>query len=191
VRPQVDAVVAAVRTAAPEGAGGYVVAGHSGAGPLLPAVGAALRALGPVRGYLFVDAAPPRPGRSWWDVAPAGLVDSLHQMAGDGWLPPWHEWFPPDEAIADEVPDRDALDRMVAELRPLPLAMFTEPAPVVPGWPDAPCGYLRLSPGYDGYLADARGQGWTTGSLDAGHLSPYSDPARVVTAMLGLLPERF
>lgn len=189
VGPQVDAVVAAVRAAATGSTDeGYVVVGHSGAGPLLPAVGAALRGLYPggVRAYLFVDAAPPRPGRSWWEVAPPQLVRTIEGMTRNGWAPPWHQWFPP-EVIAQEVPDQAGRERLVAELRPLPVAMFREPAPVVPGWPDAPCGYLQLSPAYAEYHAWADERGWRTASLDARHLTLYADPALVVDVMFGLL----
>lgn len=180
-RRQVAAVHAAVD--ADGAAGPYLLAGHSGAGPLLPAIGAAL---GHVQAYLFVDAAPPRPGQSWFDKAPAPLVKHLTSLATDGWVPPWNEWFG-EEEMAAELADPSVRRSVLAELSRLPLAMFTEPAPEVPGWPDALCGYLRLSPGYDRYLAEARSRGWRTASLDAWHLSLCGDPVPVADAMLGLL----
>ena len=41
-----------------------ILIGHSRAGPLLAAAGTMLGAA--VRGYVFVDARLPSPGRSWW-----------------------------------------------------------------------------------------------------------------------------
>ncbi|HEX5496103.1 MAG TPA: hypothetical protein VFX70_16160 [Mycobacteriales bacterium] len=181
VGPQVRAVRAAVDAA---GDGGpFVLVAHSGAGPLCPAIGAAL---GGARAYLFLDAAPPRPGRSWWDVAPESLVAHLESMAVGGWLPPWNEWFP-EEDMTVELPDPAVRRAVQSELERLPLGMFAEPAPDIPGWPDAPCGYLRLAPAYDDFLADARSRGWRTASLDAHHLSPAADPVAVADAVLGLL----
>ncbi len=46
-----------------------ILVGHSGAGPLLAAMG---ESLGCVEGYVFVDAGLPHPGRSWFDSAPPG-----------------------------------------------------------------------------------------------------------------------
>lgn len=181
---QVATVTSAVTAALPT-AGRVLLVGHSGAGPLLPAVGAGL---GGAAGYLFLDAAPPRPGRSWFEVAPAALRANLESMAADGWVPPWHEWFPA-EAMAAELPDETVGRAVRAELGRLPLGMFAEPAPEVAGWPDAPCGYLRLSPAYDGFLADAAARGWRTAALDARHLSPCVAPALVADALLALAAE--
>ena len=56
--------------------------GHSGAGPLLAAMG---QSLGYVEGHVFLDAGLPHPGRSWFDSAPPELAEQLRDMAsGDG-----------------------------------------------------------------------------------------------------------
>jgi hypothetical protein len=68
-----------------------------------------------------------------------------------------------------------------AQCRPLPLGMFYEPALSVPGWPGAPCGYLRLSPAYR--LDDARALGWRVAELDGDHLSPLTEPHRFLAAL--------
>ena len=75
-------------------------------------------------------------------------------------------------------------DRVAAAPRP---GFFTEPLPPAPGWPDAPCGFLRLSPAYDHWLAAAAAQGWPAASLDAGHFQPLADPGGVAAALLGVL----
>ena len=76
---------------------------------------------------------------------------------------------------------------LIGSLRPRDLAFFTEPLPPAPGWPDAPCGFLRLSAAYDQWAAAAAARGWPTASLDAGHFHPLADPGEVAAALLGLL----
>jgi hypothetical protein len=49
------------------------------------------------------------------------------------------------------------------------LAFFEEPLPQVESWPDAPCGYIRLSEGYDQTAQEARRRGWSYREFDAGH----------------------
>ena len=76
---------------------------------------------------------------------------------------------------------------LVASLRPRRLDFFTEPLPVAAGWPDAPCGYLRLSAAYDTWLERARALTWPTASLDAGHFHALVDPGGLAGALLALL----
>ena len=175
----VDAVVAAgVR-------GPSVVVGHSGAGPLLPAVAAALP--GGVAASVFVDAGLPTPGRSRLDDLHPSFRGRLRELVdARGVLPPWHEWWEPGtlEAL---VPDPGVRARVVGELGPVPYGLFEEPLPVVPGWPGAPCAYLRLSDAYVGEEAAAVGHGWPASSLPGGHLELVTSPVRVATAVLGLV----
>jgi hypothetical protein len=111
-------VEAAVRAAA---SGVDALVGYSGSGPLLPEIAARL---GGARAAVFVDAALPH-----LPVPPARM-EALRALAVDGWLPPWHEWFPP-SAVRDLVPDDRARARFVAGLRPFPLAYFDEPPSVL------------------------------------------------------------
>jgi hypothetical protein len=67
-----------------------------------------------------------------------------------------------------------------------PLSFFLEPIPVPAGWPDAPCGYLRLSPAYDGPANRARAAGWPVREIDGNHFQMLIDPAGVTTALLDL-----
>jgi hypothetical protein len=56
-----------------------VIDRHGSAGPVLPVIAAAAPV--PVAGMVFVDAALPRPGRSWFDDAPAELRGWLREHA--------------------------------------------------------------------------------------------------------------
>jgi pimeloyl-ACP methyl ester carboxylesterase len=179
--PQAAAIAAAVAEAG--GGTPVVLVGHSGAGALLPVAGRALGAR--VDTYLFVDAALPTPGRSRFaDLHPA-FQGRLLSMVCDGMLPPWHHWWGgrPD----DLIPDPEVRDRVFGELRPLPLAMFEEPLPVVEGWPDRPCAYLRLSDAYASEEASAAGRGWPVTRLDGSHLEMLIRPGKVVDSLLALV----
>jgi hypothetical protein len=237
-RRYAEAAAAAVLAAATRPAPRLVLVGHSGAGPLLPAVGAALRAGGlPPGGYLFCDAglppasgaggqarlppagagrereggaAPPgggstagehasgqAPGRAGRGGAPT--VDRLDllaeedqamaagfraELAAGGRFPEWS-----DRDLEPLVPDPGARGALVASLRPRRLDFFTEPLPVAAGWPDAPCGYLRLSAAYDTWLERAAALGWPTARLEAGHFHALVDPDGVAGALVELLAQ--
>ncbi len=75
----------------------------------------------------------------------------------------------------------------MAELRPLPLAVYEEPLPVFEGWPDAPCGYLRFSPAYEVPAERAKREGWECAEFDGGHFHMLNDPSAVADALVRLL----
>ncbi len=135
---QVDAIT---NTAADQQ---VILVGHSGAGPLLAPAG---EVLDRAAVYVFVDAGLPSPEQSWIDTAPPELADQMRAMATDGWLPPWSEWWGAD-GLAEMLPDPAVRERFAAGCPRLPIAMFEEAQPPAPRWPDAPCGYLRLSEAY-------------------------------------------
>src|SRR5205807_2849685 len=84
----------------------------------------------------------------------------------------------------------DGLRRGVLdELRPRPLEFFIEPIAVPSTWPDAPCGYVRLSPPYDPAFEGARSLGWPTRSMDAGHFEILVQPRVVIDLVLELIEE--
>jgi pimeloyl-ACP methyl ester carboxylesterase len=166
-----------VRSAA--GAGPTYLVGHSGAGYLLPLLGAARRAArAPVSGYVYLDAGLP-PGRptSRLDLMRAESPEHADELVAlldaGGRYPAW-----PDAGL-----------RRLA--RPRGRDFFTEPLPVAPDWPDAPCGFLRLSPAYDGALRLARLRGWPVidGPDDrpGGHFAALVDPAGVADDLVELL----
>ena len=161
-------------------AGPLVLAGHSGAGPALPAIGAALTG---VAAYLFVDAGLPRQDATRFELLPDGMAAQLRDRAVEGVLPPWSSWWG-DGVLAGLLPDEAVRERFVAELRPVPVALFEERLPVPEGWPEAPCGYARLSDGYDAEVAEARRRGWPVAEIPGHHLEPLTDPANVATALL-------
>jgi hypothetical protein len=166
-------------------AGGPVVlVGHSGAGLALPAIGAALGVAGrPVAVTCFVDALLPADGRRPLDGAPPAFAALVADLAVDGLLPPWSQWFG-DEAMAAAVPDPAARAAVVEELVPVPTTYFDDPVPVPAGWPAGGCAYLSFT--YEPELAEARALGWPTAVLDGGHLHTVVDPSAVAAAVVDL-----
>src|SRR3954451_19051979 len=106
-----------------------VLAAHSSAGPLLPAITAALagRDCEAVRA-VFVDAGLPHPGRSRRSTQPAPHAARLDSMTVDGILPPRPRWWPAEE-LAQILPDPALRDRLTAEAPPLPAGLYTDPFP--------------------------------------------------------------
>jgi pimeloyl-ACP methyl ester carboxylesterase len=176
----------AIATAVARAAAGLdrpvVLVGHSGAGPLLPGVAAAMPA--PVRALVYVDAGLPYPGRTWFETAPVDLVTRLTGLAVDGWLPPWHEWVAP-EVLARVLPEPAVRAGFTAELRPLPLAYFQEPMPAVT-WP-GPAGYLLLSEAYRDEAVRAAAQGMPVVEHRSQHLAMLDDPDAVTAALRELI----
>ena len=168
----VDAAAAGLRP-------GAVLIGHSGAGPLLPAIGAAVGGAG---GYVFLDAGLPADGLSRLDMMagedPALAAELRSNLVAGQRFPLWTA-----AQLADLVPDPDAL---VAGLQPRGLDYFDEPIPVPAGWPEAPCGYLRTSPAYDVPAAAAADLGWPVRRLDIGHFAALRAPEEVAAAIRDL-----
>lgn len=169
-----------------EGLGGFdddarlVLAGHSGAGVLLPAIA---RDLGrPVAAYLFVDAGLPRGGQPRME---GQFGELLRQLYDEG------ERFPnwTGDDLAGILPDASVRARVLAELRPQPFAFWEEPLPEVDGWPDAPGGYLLFSPAYEDDAAAAARLGWPVRRMSAGHFHMLVEPDAVADLILELLGE--
>ena len=161
-----------------------ILIGHSGAGPLLAAAG---ELIDDVRGYVFVDAGLPTPGRAWMETVPPELAAQLRGMAdAEGWLPPWSRWWG-DEALAELLPDLDTRRRFAAGCPRLPLAMFEEVHPPAPRWPAAPGAYLRLSEAYEDEAARARELGWPVAELISHHLALLTDPGPVAASLRELI----
>lgn len=174
---------AAVVAALPHGRQ-IVLAGHSGAGSLLPAI----RQLSErhVAGYLFVDAGIPEDGLSRLDLLRNELPEmaaqfEAHLRAG-GRFP---ECSDADLAVA--IPDAVLRERLLAEVQPRSLPFWEEPISVFPGWPDAPCAYLQFSDGYSVSAERARREGWAIERLDGSHFQMLVSPPEVVGAMLRLM----
>lgn len=159
-----------------------ILVGHSGAGPILPAIrDSAQRA---VAAYVFVDADLPVNGQSRLESL-GPLADVLRELYARGErFPNWTE-----EGSREFVPDAEVRRRLLAELRPQPWPFWEEAIPVFAGWPDAPCAYLRFvpNPAYDAAALEARRRGWSYRELAGGHFHMLMDPIAVTTALVELV----
>lgn len=104
-----------------------ILVGHSGAGPLLPAIRQATSH--PVMCYVFVDAGIPRNGASYLDLLASQLPEQAEQfrqmLVSGGRYPTWE-----DEELREVIPDAELRRQVLLELRPRPLAFYGEPIPV-------------------------------------------------------------
>lgn len=160
----------------------YLVA-HSAAGAYLPVIRKALDH--PVAGYVFVDARLPEDQVTLFGDFSASAKEQLLGLAQDGFLPPWSKWYE-EEAMREVIPDERMRKLFLEELRPLPINMFEEKIPVFSGWPDAPCGYLRLSEFYKPLAQRARSLSWPVIDIEAEHLHMLVAPEIVMDAILQL-----
>lgn len=178
-----EAVRQAVRDVADDRA--VLLVAHSGAGPLLPAVRQALPH--PTGGYLFIDAGWPEDNKSRLDLfEDPSTAEEFRHSAVDGLLPVWSE-----EDLRPVIPDEGIRRRFASELRPTPLAVYAEALPVFPGWPDAPCGYLRFgnNPAYDRSSLLARRAGCPVRQMEGEHFHMLVDPEAVADALMALARE--
>jgi len=182
-RQHVEAVAEQVADATPP----LVLVGHSGACPLLPAIGAAAR--DPIAAYVFVDGdlPPVRAGESRLDLLRAGAparADELQALLDKGGaFPTWG-----DEDLREEIPDRALRASVVAEVHPQPRPFWEEQLPDVAGWPEAPSGYLELSAHYRDAAARAQREAWAYRRLAGGHFEMLTRPAEVADAIVALVP---
>lgn len=157
-----------------------ILVGHSGGGPLLPAI----RELTgrPVAAYLFVDAGIPRNGEPRMGSADSDFARYLRPFLEDGGT--WPQWSADD--LREVLPSEEVRRRLIAELRPRPLRFWTEPIPVFAGWPDALCGYLLFSDVYEREARRAREAGWSVRTLRGGHFHQLVEPSAVAEELLAL-----
>ncbi|MBO8193436.1 hypothetical protein ITI46_17475 [Streptomyces oryzae] len=163
-----------------------ILVGHSGAGPLLPALRARFTRQRPPRavlGTVYADAQWPHPGQSWLGAAPSQQAGQLRELAADGVLPPWDAWFP-EQVLIEEVPDPVLRERFRSGIPRLPLAYFEEPAPDAPPDPDhARTAYLRLSSSYEETAIRAEAIGHRVLRRTSHHLSPLTAPESTADAL--------
>jgi hypothetical protein len=168
------------------GVGDVVLVGHSGAGYLLPQLGAARRAARRgVAGYVFLDAGVPH-GRAATRLAlleteDAELADNLgRSLAAGAAYPDWT-----DDDLRELVPDERRRGALVSSLRPRRLDFFTEPLPFPADWPDAPCAVVTLSESYASTAQVARTRGWTVVEARpaGGHFAACVDAVAVADAL--------
>ncbi|WP_071396325.1 alpha/beta hydrolase [Bacillus tuaregi] len=160
-----------------------VLVGHSGAGPLLPAIGAS--SPHPVAAYVFVDASLPHGGRSQLEEIEANspvLLSSLSSYLKAGGLYP--EWT--DKDLSEIVPE-GVRQGVLADIRPMGLPYFEETMPYYPNWPEIPCGYIKFSQAYTVPAEKARKYGWEYDEFDAGHFHMLVDPEAVTDSLINLI----
>ncbi len=160
-----------------------ILVGHSGAGVLLPAIGAAIRPT--VAAYVFVDAALPRDGASRLDLFGSDAErEQFRAAALDGMISPFRE-----ESLREAIPDDRVREQFVEELRPVPLAVYEEPIPMRAAQPDAPIAYLGFRESERVYAASiqhAMRKEWPLSQLRGGHFEMVVAPERVAEELLRL-----
>jgi hypothetical protein len=158
-----------------------ILVGHSGAGPILPAIRQALRQ--PVAAYVFLDAGVPKHHATRLQMLREELPDAAAQLLPHleqgGTYPNWT-----DEILQPLIPDDEVRWAVLDKLHPRPLDFFTEAIPVFEGFPDAPCFYLQLSAGYDYSVQEAVKRGWRVAKIDAGHFHMLVDAKGVADRMI-------
>lgn len=160
-----------------------VLVGHSGAGPLLPAIFDGLR--GAVAASILVDADLPTDGSSRFELFESQeQVEQFRRTARDGLLPPWSE-----EALQPQIEDDELRLRFCEELSPRPLRLYEERLPVPGAWEVSPRGYLLFSESYRGSFEEAEKQHWPTRKLPGSHFHMLNRPAEVAEALIALASE--
>jgi hypothetical protein len=155
---------------------------HSNAGLFAPVL--AEQAARTVRCCLFVDGSLPAQGDAT-PVASDERLETLRDMAVDGRLPPWSQWW--DEAdLASLYPDAETRARLIAEETRLPLDYYEQQIPVPPGWDARPCGYLLFGGFYEPVADEARSRGWLVDELPGLHLHQVVDPAGVARHLVAM-----
>lgn len=158
-----------------------ILVGHSGAGPLLPAI--RQLAQRDVAAYIFVDAGIPVNGRSQLDLmaleSPEFAGQFREALESGERFPTWST-----EDLQGIIPDETFRNRIVNELQPRSLDYFNEPLPVFDGWPDAPCAYIQFTATYEVFAERARNEGWAVHRIGAGHFHMLVDPEGVTTVLL-------
>lgn len=159
-----------------------ILVGHSGAGPLLPAI----RAYSPREGvgYIFADA-----GILWKDASRLELLAAEdasmarafeEQVRGGAKFPTWSS-----DDLRELVPDDAARKALVRDLNPRGLAFFQETLRAFT-FPNAPCAYLQFNSVYETYAQQAREHGWLFRNMRAGHFHMLVEPVAVTDALIEL-----
>jgi Alpha/beta hydrolase family len=170
-------------TAAREAADEVVLVVHSGAGPFAEHLATAIDSDRIT--VIFADASLPRRSRKW-PVVDAAFLPYLREIARDGVVPAWPEWWPGADDC-ELFPNEAAREAVVTDARPLPLAFFEETlAPLSSSPARSDHGYLLFSEGYRDEADAARRNGWPVAELPGSHLHMLVSPAQVATAVLAL-----
>jgi pimeloyl-ACP methyl ester carboxylesterase len=160
-----------------------ILVAHSGAGVLLPPIEEALGR--PAAARFFIDAIFPQTGRSRLDLfGTPEEAEGFRQSARNGLLPVWT-----DADLEGAIPDERVRRALVAELRPLPLAVYEEPIPFALSWKPVPCRYLRLSDSYRADMARAHQAGCRVEERPSGHFAILTEPEAIADLLEAWLDE--
>jgi hypothetical protein len=171
--------IAAALAAGP-GADRVVLVVHSGAGPFAAQLAAAVPATPAGVAVVFADAGLPAIDGPT-PVMDGGFLPYLRQLARDGMVPPWPQWFPEADP-AELYPSETARAAVLSDARPVPLSFFGEQLPAAPA--PAQARYLLFSEGYGPEAEEAKKRGWPVAELPGSHLHMLVDPAAVAAALV-------
>jgi len=160
-----------------------ILVGHSGAGPILPAIGERLEL--PPFGYIFVDAGLPDNQKSRLDMMKSEtgewVLDFEKHLSNGGKFPNWSE-----SDLLKIIPDDDSRQLVLQEINMRDLSFFTEKISFCDDWSTAPCGYMQFSENYDISASRARCQGWSFIKLESGHFHMLVEPVIVGDKLIEL-----
>ena len=161
-----------------------LVVGHSGAGPALPAIAAAI--IG-TAGLIFVDATLPRPGFSRSAGVPPAERDSAEFEAALARGTLRNLWAREATWNLAGISGADAAP-LARETPDIPVAMNGEVVPTPANWDAFPAGYLAFVANafYAPELAGARSRHWPTLEVPGAHFHMLVDPAAVAAALVRL-----
>ena len=180
--PQLVASAATALADAEEVEPPVVYVPHSGAGPIIASIAAAVGR--EVAGYVFVDAGLPERSTRLEAMEREDLpfaAELRTHLAAGGRFPEWS-----DDDLAEVLPDPGARRAVLAGLRHRGLDFFDEPLEVPADWPDAPCAYLQWGEPYATAAAAAHARGWPVEVHAAGHFQMLVEPERVARDILDL-----
>jgi hypothetical protein len=161
-----------------------VLVAHSGAGRLVAGVP------GDVEAIVLLDAGLPGE-RTHRAGAPPEFDQLLADLAaGDGVLPPWPRWWPP-EAMATLVPDEDRRRLVVDDAPAVPSRIFDELLPEACAHVDdgVRVAYVAFGVGYAAEADEADRRGWPVRRLGGGaaHLHHLVAPDAVAATIVGIV----
>lgn len=183
IGPWVDAIVEAVGEPRSQP---LVVVGHSAACPRLPLVASELLAAGhQVEAVILINGRIPADDGLSPVEADSTLGVMLDDMVRpDDYLPPWHHWW--GGMVVDMLPIEER-ERVFAEFKPVPRALFDQPIPVpkLPG--EVRLGFLATGDMYLMSYQRALEEGWEVARLDGEHLHLVVDPVTVAGTLLSMV----
>jgi hypothetical protein len=159
-----------------------VIVGHSGAGAVLPAIAAGVQS-GP-RLLVFVDAGLP-PCEGTFSVG-GDFVGPLRELAGDGVLPIWSQWWG-DGVLEALIPLDQRRHEIEAELPRVPLSFYETVIEAPRNWCTIPTAYILLSEAYRQDAQRAAAVGWPVVERLGGHLDLVNHGEAIASILIDLV----